>query len=157
MSKPIEPFNPFDCYIAALTNEIIAKKPVNNLTVDEVTTTLRLMQLQVALSVGRYRQIVLHRNDNRLAPCDDNDKFLAMLADCDARDVLLFSGSCRSFFGGTVYHWRKIGHTCPITSVASAVSECGVGYYGRGWEIAPHIRRLREWIINNTNFAPELR
>lgn len=132
-------------------DRIIESAPVKNLTEDEVLTTLRLMELQGGLQEGRYNQIVVHKNDKRLEKCDDSDRFLAMLADCDKRDVLLFSGRCRSLFGGTVYHWRNIARKCPITSVASAVSECGMGYYGRGWEIAPHIQRLRKWIIENLN------
>ena len=133
----------------AKVDRIMEAKPVKNLTLNEVVTTLRFMEIQDALSEGRYNQIVIHKNDKRLQQCDDKDKFLAMLADCDKREVLLFSGRCRQLFGGSVYHWRTIGRTCPITAVASAISECGSGYYGRGWEIAPHIQRLKNWIINN--------
>lgn len=130
-------------------DRILEAKPVKNLTEDEVITTLRLMELQKVLSEGRYNQIVIHRNDARLGLCDNSDRFLAMLADADARDVLLFSGRCRALFGGSIYHWRNIGRKCPITAVASAISECGTGYYGRGWEIAPHIERLINWININ--------
>lgn len=136
-------------------DRIMAAAPVKNLTEDEVLTTLRLIEITEALYEGRYNQIVVHRHDKRLELCDDNDRFLAMLADCDAREVLLFTGRCRSLFGGTVYHWRRIAHKCPITSVASAVSEFGSGYYGRGWEIAPHIVRLRRWIIEEYNQSNE--
>ena len=130
-------------------DRILEAKPVKNLTEDEVLYTLRLMEIQKALSEGHYNQIVVHKNDKRLELCDDNDRFLALLADCDARDVLLFSGRCRSLFGGSVYHWRNIARKCPITAVASAISECGSGYYGRGWEIAPHINTLIRWINEN--------
>ena len=136
-------------------DRILEAKPVKNLTDDEVLTTLRLMQLQEGLQDGRYNQIVIHRKDKRLEKCDDQDRFLAMLLDCDSRDVLLFSGRCRSLFGGSVHHWRKIARQCPITAVASAISECGMGYYGRGWEIAPHIQTLRKWINNNINNLKE--
>ena len=145
----IEPFDPWRSDVLSMMNHIILAHPVSNLTQDEVLTTLRLIELKKFLNEGRYDQVCIHKNDKRLELCDDNDKFLAMLADCDARGVLLFSGRCRSLFGGTVYHWRNIGRKCPITAVASAISECGSGYYGRGWEIAPHIVRLREWIIDN--------
>ena len=128
---------------------IMEAAPVKNLTPDEALTTLRLLELQKFLSQGRYNEIVIHRNDKRLELLDDKDRFLAMLADCDRRDVLLFSGRCRSLFGGSVYHWRNIARKCPITAVASAISECGSGYYGRGWEIAPHICTLRKWIIEH--------
>ena len=142
-------FNPADPNIQDECKRILEAAPSKNLTPEEVLTTLRLIELQQFLSQGRYNEIVIHKNDKRLELCDDNDRFLAMLADCDARGVLLFSRRCRSLFGGTVYHWRNIGRKCPITAVASAISECGSGYYGRGWEIAPHIVRLRKWILEN--------
>ena len=147
--KQVQPFNPWDTEVLSKMNQIILAHPVSNLTQDEVLTTLRLMQLQKELSEGRYNQICIHKNDKRLELCEDTDRFLAMLADADARDVLLFSGRCRALFGGSIYHWRNIGRKCPITAVASAISECGSGYYGRGWEIAPHIERLINWININ--------
>lgn len=137
----------------AEVERILEAKPVKNLTEDEVITTLRLLELEAGLSEGSYNQLVVHRKDPRLEMCDDTDKFLAMLADCDKRDVLLFTGRCRSLFGGSVYHWRNIAHKCPITSVASAISECGQGYYGRGWEIAPHISRLCKFILDTSNYS----
>ena len=137
----------------AEVDRILEARPVMNLTEDEVVTTLRLMEIQNALSEGRYNQVVVHKNDARLELCKDDDKFLAMLADCDKRDVLLFTGRCRSLFGGSVYHWRNIAHKCPITAVASAISEFGTGYYGRGWEIAPHICRLRDYILNTSTYS----
>lgn len=142
----IQPFNPDDPEIKSNIEYIMQTAPVKNLTREEVSTTLRLLQLKAGLSEGRYNQVVVRKNDRRLELCDDNDRFLAMLADCDTRDVLLFSGRCRQLFGGTVYHWRNIARKCPVTSVASAISECGSGYYGRGWEIAPHIQTLIRYI-----------
>ena len=147
--KQVPPFNPWDTEIVSKMNKIIEAHPIRNLTADEVLTTLRFLELKEFLSEGRYNQIVIHRNDKRLELCEDTDRFLAMLADADARDVLLFSGRCRSLFGGSIYRWRNIGRKCPITAVASAISECGLGYYGRGWEIAPHIERLIKWININ--------
>lgn len=147
--KQVQPFNPWDTEIVSKMNKIIEARPISNLTQDEVLTTLRFLELKEFLSEGRYNQIVIHRNDKRLELCEDTDRFLAMLADADARDVLLFSGRCRSLFGGSIYRWRNIGRKCPITAVASAISECGSGYYGRGWEIAPHIERLIKWININ--------
>lgn len=144
----IQPFRREEYVSQPDFREFLAKAPIKNLTEDEVMTTMRLRDLGSCL-VGPRNEIVIHRNDQRLALCDDNDRFLTMLLDCDKRDVLLFSGRCRSLFGGTVYHWRNIGRKCPITSVASAISECGSGYYGRGWEIAPHIKRLIKWIDEN--------
>lgn len=154
MSKPIEPFNPWDGRIVALTNEIMSAKPVKNLTVDEVMTTLRLIQLKVAFNKDGD---TIRYNDQRLKDCTDTDKFLAMLNEYDAAGYILSTRPLIQNFGGTKYHWRKIGRTCPITDVASAINECSAGYYGRGWIIAPHINRLRDWIIYNTDFATELR
>ena len=146
--KQIEPFDP-DKVSQSAIDLIIKTAGVKNLTREEVLTTMRLIDLHAFLAEGRYNEVVVHRKDNRLALCDDKDKFLAMLADADARDVLLFSGRCRALFGGSIYHWRNIGRKCPITAVASAISESGSGYYGRGWEIAPHIKRLINWININ--------
>lgn len=150
----IEPFDP-DKVSQSAIDLIIKTAGVKNLTREEVLTTMRLIDLHAFLAEGRYNEVVVHRKDNRLALCDDKDKFLAMLVDCDCRDVLLFSGRCRSLFGGTVYHWRNIGRKCPITTVSSAISECGSGYYGRGWEIAPHIVRLRKHMME-IDIRPEV-
>ena len=147
----IQPFNPDDPEIKSNIEYIMQTAPVKNLTREEVSATLRLLYLHVQLATGRYGEVCIHRKDARLELCSDEDRFLAMLVDCDMRDVLLFSGRCRSLFGGTVYHWRKIARQCPITTVASAISECGSGYYGRGWEIAPHICTLRRWIVARSN------
>ena len=141
-------YNPAEPKLQHEISSILDKAPIKNLTYEEVETTLRLIEIQEALQ-NRYGEVVVHRNDKRLELCDDNDRFLALLADCDKRDVLLFTGHCISLFGGKIYKWRKIAHKCPITSVASAISECGSGYYGRGWEIAPHIKRLIKWISEN--------
>lgn len=115
----------------AEVDRIMEARPVMNLTEDEVITTLRLLELEAGLSEGRYNLVVVRRNDPRLELCNDNDRFLALLIDCVKRDVILGTKRCRSLFGGTVYHWRKIARKCPITDVASAISECGSGYYGR--------------------------
>lgn len=153
----IQPFNPEDLEIQSNVAYILMAAPVKNLTEQEVLTTLRLLQLHAMLRVpnrnGYVRDVVVvHRNDPRLELCDDNDRFLAMLLDCDLRDVLLGTKRCRSCFGGSVYHWRKIARKCPITDTASALSKYGDGgYYGRGWVIADHIQTLRKWIINNSN------
>ena len=153
---PIQPFNPEDPEILSNMEYIKMKAPVKNLTDQEVLITLRLLQLQVLIRQpnrnGYYRDIVVvHKDDPRLQQLDDYDRFLAMLIDCDLRDVLLMSKRCRVLFGGTVWHWRNIGRSCPITETASAISECGSGYYGRGWVIAPHIQTLRKWIIDHSD------
>lgn len=147
----IQPFNPEDPEIQSNVAYIMMRAPVKNLTEAEVLTTLRLLQLHVLLKDGDSRySVCVHRNDRRLELCDDSDRFLALLVDCDGREVILGTKRCRSCFGGTVYHWRRIAHQCPVTDTASAVSECSSGYYGRGWIIAPHIQTLRKWIISNS-------
>lgn len=149
----IQPFNPEDPEIQSNVAYIMMAAPVMNLTEAEVLTTLRLLQLHVLLKDGDSRySVCVHRNDKRLEFCDDNDRFLAMLLDCDLRDVLLGTKRCRILFGGSVYHWRKIARKCPITDTASALSEYGDGgYYGRGWVIADHILTLRKWIIEHSD------
>lgn len=147
----IQPFNPEDPDVQANVARIMEQAPVKNLTEAEVLATLRLLQLHVLLKDGdNPYNVCVHRNDRRLELCDDSDRFLALLVDCDVREVILGTKRCRSCFGGTVYHWRRIAHKCPVTDTASAVSECSNGYYGRGWIIAPHIQTLRRWIISNS-------
>lgn len=147
----IQPFNPEDPDVQANVARIMEQAPVRNLTEAEVLATLRLLQLHVLLKDGDSPySVCVHRNDRRLELCDDSDRFLALLIDCDVREVILGTKRCRSCFGGTVYHWRRIAHKCPVTDTASALSECSSGYYGRGWIIAPHIQTLRKWIIKNS-------
>ena len=151
----IKPFNPEDPEIRSNVAHILMCKPVKNLTEAEVLTTLRLLQLHCMLKDGEYRYICVCINDKRLELLPDEDKFLAVLLDCDLREVLMNTKSLIRRFGGTAYHWRKIARQCPITDTASAVSECGTGYYGRGWLIAPHICTLRRWIIQHSD-NPEI-
>ena len=133
---------------------IIEQHPVKNLTEAEVQTTLRLFELQKLLGNAKYEQrpVDIWKNDTRLVNIPDEDKFLAMLLEYDQQDLILCSGNCIYRFGGTKYHWRKIGRTCPITTTASALSASGEGgYYGRGWVIAPHIKTLMNWMKNHPN------
>ncbi len=146
--KQILPFNQDSPEIQERIRRIMDARPVRNLTEAEVAATLRLIELQDQLGDNLYGQVVVHKNDRRLELCDDNDRFLALLLDCDQREVLLGTKRCRYVFGGTPYYWRKIARQSPVTATASAISECGSGYYGRGWKIAPHIERLRRWIRN---------
>ena len=132
---------------------IIEQHPVKNLTEEEVQTTLRLIELEMLLGDARYEQrpVDIYKNDARLAKLDSTDKFLAMLLEADQQDLVLCSGSCIYRFGGTKYHWRKIGRTCPITTTASRIDESYGGYYGKGWIIAPHIKTLMNWMKNHPN------
>lgn len=152
--KQIEPFDP-DKFPQSSVDFIIKNAPVRNLNKMEVLTTMRFLYLKATLTDDCYNQIVVHCKDERLALCDDNDRFLALLADCDKRYVILGTKRCCRLFGGTVYHWRKIAHKCPITDVASALSEFGSGYYGRGWVIAPHIETLIDWMTTE-DISPEV-
>ena len=142
----IKPFDPEDQLIRSNVDYILACKPVSNLTEQEVLATLRLLQLHVQLT-DKSNDVYVRANDPRLEDLDDSDRFLAMLINCEQRDVLLGTKRCMKLFGGTAYHWRKIAHQCPIVSTASALSEESYGYYGRGWLIAPHIVRLIRWIL----------
>lgn len=154
----IKPFNPEDADVQENVRHIMYVAPVKNLTEDEVLSTLRLIQLQLLLA-GEYNDwqyICIHRNDKRLELCNDTDRFMAMLIECHLREVLLTTKRCRNLFGGTVYYWRKIARKCPLTDVASALSECSSGYFGRGWILAPNICTLRKWIITNSN-NPEIK
>lgn len=146
----IQPFDPMDPAVQKNVAEIMMKAPVKNLTYKEITTTLRLLYLHQQLRINDYGEVVVRPKDKRLDLLTDDDRFLAMLIDCDVRNVLLGTKRCRRCFGGTVYYWRKIARRCAITDTASALSDDGSGgYYGRGWVIAPHIHTLRKWIVKN--------
>lgn len=130
-------------------DHILKAAPVKNLTREEVETTLRMLALHSMLSRQDSRYIDLVRHDHRLDNCTDEDKFLALLVVQDTYERILNSKLCVHYFGGTRYHWRKIGHDSPVTATVSAMSEEGMGYYGRGWVIAPHIVTLRRWIVEH--------
>ncbi len=128
---------------------ILEHAPVLNLTLREVISTLRLIRLHASLADRQYGDVYVHNNDVRLQYCDDTDKFLALLLECEQRDQLLGTKRCRMRFGGTPYHWRKVAKDCEIVTTESSVSEDG-GYYGRGWVLAPNIATLRKWIVATT-------
>lgn len=130
-------------------DHILKAAPVKNLTREEVETTLRMLALHSMLSRQDSRCIDMRRHDHRLDNCTDEDKFLALLVVQNSYDFILNSRICVHYFGGTRYHWRKIGHDSPVTATVSAISEEGMGYYGRGWVIAPHINTLRRWIVEH--------
>lgn len=135
---------------------ILANAPVLNLSPEEVLSVLRLVRLHAFLADRQYLDVYVHNNDSRLRLCDDTDRFLALLLECEQRDQLLGTRRCRLRFGGTPYHWRKIARDTHIVVAASAVSEDGSGYYGRGWQLAPHIVTLRKWIYATTE-NPEIK
>ena len=135
---------------------ILEHAPVMHLTLREVISTLRLIRLQSCLADRQYQDIYVHNNDVRLQYCDDTDRFLALLLECDQRSLILGTKRCRLRFGGSPYHWRKIARDCEIVTTASAVSDSGTGYYGRGWVLAPNIVTLRKWIVATTE-NPEIK
>lgn len=129
---------------------ILEHAPVLNLTLREVISTLRLIRLHAYLADRQYGDVYVHNNDVRLQYCDDTDKFLALLLECEQRDQLLGTKRCRMRFGGSPYHWRKVAKDCEIVTAVSAFSDSGTGYYGRGWVLAPNIATLRKWIVATT-------
>ena len=153
---PLEKFDRTNEAIKRSLNHILEHAPVLHLTVQEVLSTLRLIRLQAYLADQQYQDIYVYNGDARLQYCDDTDRFLALLLECDQRDQLLGTKRCRLRFGGTPYHWRKIAHDCEIVTTASAVSDSGTGYYGRGWQLAPNIVTLRKWIVATTE-NPEIK
>lgn len=129
---------------------ILQHAPVLNLTLREVISTLRLIRLHAFLADNKHQDVYVLNKDYRLQCCDDTDRFLALLLECEQREQLLGTKRCIVRFGGSPYHWRKIAHDCEIVTTASAVSESGTGYYGRGWVLAPNIVNLRKWIVATT-------
>lgn len=154
---PLAKFDPDTEAMRRSIAHILEHAPVMNLTLREVISTLRLIRLQASLADRQYQDIYVHNQDVRLQYCDDTDKFLALLLECDQRDQLLGTKRCRLRFGGSPYHWRKIAKECEIVTAASALSEDGDGgYYGRGWILAPNIVSLRKWIVATTQ-NPEIK
>lgn len=132
---------------------ILQHAPVLNLTLREVISTLRLIRLHAFLADRQYQDVYVHNNDARLQFCDDTDRFLALILECEQRDQLLGTRRCRIRFGGTAYHWRKIARDCEIVTAVSAVvpaASAAGKYVGRGWILAPNIVTLRKWIVATT-------
>ena len=148
-TKVLKKFDPDTEAMRRSVDHILNNAPVANLTLREVISTLRLIRLHASLADRQYGDVYVHNNDERLQDCDDTDRFLALLLECEQRDMLLGTRRCRIRFGGTPYHWRKIARDCEIVTTESSVSEDG-GYYGRGWVLAPNIVTLRKWIVATT-------
>lgn len=147
---PLTKFDPDAEDTRRSIEHILEHAPVMNLTLREVISTLRLVRLHASLADRQYGDVYVHNNDVRLQYCDDTDRFLALLLECQQREQLLGTKRCRLRFGGTLYHWRRIAHDCEIVTTASAVSDSGSGYYGRGWVLSPNIVTLRKWIVATT-------
>lgn len=110
---------------------------VKNLSDKEITATVRMLELR-----DQYSYHQLWEKDPDIQQLTDEEKFALTLKAQDSCDYLLTTKTLIHLFGGTKYHWRKIGRNSPLTETASAISECSSGYYGRGWIIAPHIHTL---------------
>lgn len=139
--EKIKPFNPEDPDVRSKVECIMKAKPVRNLTYEEVITTLWYLYIKQEMTEKEeyYTNVVVQRHDKRLEESSDDERFLAVLADCSCRGVLLGTKRLRSLFGNTAYHWRKIARKCTIVETASGIS----------WIIAPHIERLIDWINDN--------
>lgn len=146
---PLAKFDPDTEAMRRSIDHILEHAPVMHLTLREVISTLRLIRLHASLADRQYGDVCVHNNDVRLQYCDDTDRFLALLLECEQCDLLLGTKRCRMRFGGSPYHWRKIARECEIVTTESSVSEDG-GYYGRGWVLAPNIATLRKWIVATT-------
>ena len=152
----IPPFDRTSESIKRSLEHILEHAPVLNLTVQEVLSTLRLIRLHVLLADRQYQDIYIRNNDTRLSHCDDTDKFLALLLECEQRELILGTKRCITRFGGTKYRWRKIAHDSAIVTTASAVDINNGGYFGRGWVLASNVATLRKWIVQTTE-KPEIK
>lgn len=151
----IPPFNPGNEDIKNSVRYILYHAPIQNLTEEEVLTTLRLLQLEILLQsskLSRY-SVTIYQDDERLQNLTDDDRLLAMLLHCRCRSNLLLQYKLlRWAFGQTDYHWRKVIKRCPIIDTVSqtVAGQYGGRYLGKGWVIAKHIQSLRIWIIENS-------
>ena len=155
MTMTIPPFNPDDKDVKNSVRYIMEHAPIQNLTEDEVLTTIRLLQLEILLQnskLSRY-SVTVYRDDERLQSLTDDDRFLAMLLHCRCRNNLLLQYKLLLWaFGHTEYHWKKVVKRCLIIEMASQTVEGQYGgrYLGRGYVIAKHIQSLRIWIIEHS-------
>lgn len=134
-----------------LIDSMIAAQPIKNLNRGEALNTIRMFEISLKLGDTKHDgfPIDVYKNDKRMVGWSDNDKFLALLIEHDQQDLILTSNRLVYCFGKSKYYWRKIGRTNPVTTTASAISECSAGYYGRGWVVAPHIKTLYRWFVNH--------
>lgn len=149
--RPIRLFNKELLEWNLMVISILGTAPVKNLTHEEVSTTLRLIEIEMILGNPKYVKatVDVFKNDKRMSEWTDTDKFLALLVEADQQDLILRSKRCMYCFGGSLYHWRKIGRTSPVTSTESCIVDGYAGYYGKGWVIAPHIKTLIKWMKDN--------
>lgn len=156
MNKIIPPFDPKNELIQENVKYIMETAPVMHLTEDEVLQTLRLLQLHVLLldeNRSTHFSVTVYQDDYRLQTSSPEDKFMALLLDADVRGLILTTKRCRYCFGQSQYYWLKIAKKCSIIDTSSRMIDGDYGgrYYGKGWVIAPNIRTLRRWIVENSN------
>lgn len=159
MKNKIPTFDPNSTEIELLVADIMKAQPVAHLRDEEVFQTIRLMQLEQALTDEErtsHFAVTVYQDDRRLEGLTDDDKFLALLLDADCRGTILTSKRCVYCFGGKTYYWRKVAGRCEIIDTKSATleGEYGGRYLGRGWVIAPYIQRLRKWMKENNIINP---
>lgn len=156
MSKVI-PFDAERPEVRSWIDFIMIRKPIQNLTEDEVVTTLRLQHLYYQMrDSDAVFDVTVYQNDNRLEDLTDEELFLAALLDTNCRGLLLGFKRLHYCFGGNEGRWRKIVKACPIIKTQSRMEHAGGGrYYGKGWVIAPHIVTLRKWLFENVGNIEE--
>ena len=102
----IPPFDRTSEAVKRSLAHILEHAPVLNLTHQEALSTLRLIRLHAYLADRQYQDVYVHNDDERLSQCDDTDRFLALLLECDQRNLLLGTRRCRLRFGGL--HFKPI-------------------------------------------------
>ncbi len=150
--KILAPFDPDTEDARRSIDHILDHAPVLNLTLHEVISTLRLIRLHAFLADRQYGDVYVHNDDARLQFCDDTDRFLALLLECEQREQLLGTKRCILRFGGKPHYWSKIAKQCEIVTTKTAIetTDNGGRYLGRGWTLAPNIVTLRRWIVATT-------
>jgi hypothetical protein len=152
--KKIPEFDTESLDVKLLVTRIMMTPPVLHLTPEEVRQTLRLIQLEQALTDEKrtsHFAVTVYQEDKRLEGLSDDDKFLALLLDADCRHTILTTKRCVYCFGGKTYNWRKVMKRCELIETRSVTMEGQYGghYLGRGWMLTPYIQRLRKWIKEN--------
>ena len=80
---PLAKFDPDTEAMRRSIDHILEHAPVMHLTLREVISTLRLIRLHASLADRQYGDVYVHNNDVRLQYCDDTDRFLALLLECE--------------------------------------------------------------------------
>ena len=150
----IPEFDPESGDVKLTVTMIMMRPPVAHLTYNEVLQTLRLVQLEQALTDEKrtsHFAVTVYQDDKRLEGLSDDDKFLALLLDADCRETILTTKRCIYCFGGKDYYWRKVAKRCELIETKSATLEGDYGgrYFGRGWALTQYIQRLRKWMKEN--------